>query len=148
MIRCVNMIPLTLMYMIGWNLDCYELLFQDSSLYKFDRVLMTLLILTTRCRDGLDFILIEGVTFLSYDLDYGWISLILMMCSSVSVISVFVVLVNLEYIYTHILLHDWFLTISVLGKMLLWERFYWYQWPYYMIRSFRTTIDWLDLLVT
>ena len=119
MIRCVNMIPLTLMYMIGWNLDCYELLFQDSSLYKFDRVLMTLLILTTRCRDGLDFILIEGVTFLSYDLDYGWISLILMMCSSVSVISVFVVLVNLEYIYTHILLHDWFLTISVLGKMLL-----------------------------
>jgi len=30
---------------------------------------MTLLILTTRCRDNLDFMLIKGVTLLSDDLD-------------------------------------------------------------------------------
>jgi len=65
---------------------------------------MTLLILTTRYRDDLDFMLIEGVTLFSYDLDYGWINLILMMFSSLIVISVFVVLVDLEDIY--ILLHD------------------------------------------
>jgi len=31
---------------------------------------MTLLILTTKCRDDLDFILIEDATLLSYDLDW------------------------------------------------------------------------------
>jgi len=39
-------------------------------------VLMTLLILTIRCGDDLDFILIENVTLFSYDLNYDWISLI------------------------------------------------------------------------
>jgi len=37
---------------------------------------MTLLILTIRCGDDLDFILIENVTLFSYDLNYDWISLI------------------------------------------------------------------------
>jgi len=32
---------------------------------------MTLLILTTRCKDDLDFILIEDVTLFGYDLNYG-----------------------------------------------------------------------------
>ena len=62
---------------------------------------MTSLILTTRCRDDLYFMLIEGVTLFSYDLDYGWISLILMMFSSLIVISIFVVLVDLEDIYIY-----------------------------------------------
>jgi len=60
---------------------------------------MTLLILTTRCRDDLDLMLIKSVTLLSYDIDYGWISLILMMCSSLSVISIFVALVDFKNIY-------------------------------------------------
>jgi len=60
---------------------------------------MTLLILTTRGKYDLDFMLIEGVTLLNYDLDYSWISLILMMFSSSIVISVFIVLVDLEDIY-------------------------------------------------
>jgi len=33
---------------------------------------MTLVILTSRCRDDLDFILIENVTLLSYNLDWIW----------------------------------------------------------------------------
>ena len=77
---------------------------------------MTLLILTTRDRDDLDFMLIKGVTLLSYDLDYSWISLILMMFSSSIVISVFIVLVDLRI---YILLHDWFLTILVMEIELL-----------------------------
>jgi len=40
-------------------------------------VLMILLILTIRCRGDLDSMLIENVTLFTYDLDYGWISLIL-----------------------------------------------------------------------
>ena len=62
-------------------------------------IVMTLFILTTRGKDDLDFMLIEGVTLLSHDLDYSWISLILMMFSSSIVISVFIVLVDLEDIY-------------------------------------------------
>jgi len=35
--------------------------------------------LDTRCKDDLDFLLIEEVTLLSYDLDYSWMNLILRM---------------------------------------------------------------------
>ena len=57
---------------------------------------MTLLTLTTRYRDDLYFILIEGITLLSYDLDHGWISKILRISRSLFVNLVFVVLVGLE----------------------------------------------------
>jgi len=57
---------------------------------------MTLLILTTRCRDDLNFILIEDVTLFSYDLDFHWISLILRKFYSSLVISVSVDLIDLE----------------------------------------------------
>jgi len=93
------MIPLTLMHMMGWNFELLGLLFLDFHIDEFEWVLMTLLILTTIGRDDLHFMLIEGVTLLSYDLDYGWISLILMIFSSLIVISVFIVLVDLEGIY-------------------------------------------------
>jgi len=56
--------------------------------------------LNTRYRDDLDFMLIEDVTLLSYDLDYSWISLILRMFHSLFMISIFVVLVDLEDIFS------------------------------------------------
>ena len=56
--------------------------------------------LDIRCRDDWDVMLIEDVIFFSYALDYGWISLIL---------------ISRRYI----LLHDWFLTISVMEVELL-----------------------------
>jgi len=61
---------------------------------------MILLILNTRCRDDLDFIFIEDVALFSYDLDYSWISLILRMFHSLFVISVFVILIDLEDIFS------------------------------------------------
>jgi len=61
---------------------------------------MILLMLNTRYRDDLDFMLIEDVTLLSYDLDYSWISLILRMFHSLFMISIFVVLVDLEDIFS------------------------------------------------
>jgi len=57
---------------------------------------MTLLILTIRCRDDLDFILFEDVILLSYDLDFYWISLILRTFYLSVVISESVDLVDLE----------------------------------------------------
>ena len=71
---------------------------------------MILLTSDIRCRDDRDVILIEGITLFSYDLNYGWISLILRIFHSLFVISVFVVLADLENISVF---HDWFLTISV-----------------------------------
>ena len=59
---------------------------------------MTLLILTTRCRDDLDFMSIEEATLFSYDLDFYWVSLILRTFYSSLVISVFVELIDLEEI--------------------------------------------------
>jgi len=94
--RCVNMIPLTLMYTMELTFELLKLLFLNSPNDEFDRVLMTLLILTTRCRDDLDFILIEDVTLFSYDLDFRCISLILRTLYSSLVISVSVDLVDLE----------------------------------------------------
>jgi len=37
--------------------------------------------LDTRCEDDQDFLLIEDVIFLGYDLDYSWMNLILRMFS-------------------------------------------------------------------
>jgi len=51
-----------------WTIWSYY--FWILALMSLTGVLMTLLILTTRCRGNLDFILIEDVTFLSYDLDW------------------------------------------------------------------------------
>ena len=56
----------------------------DYRIGELADILMTLLILTTKCRSDLDSMLIEDITLLSYDLDYGWISLILMMFSPIS----------------------------------------------------------------
>jgi len=58
-----------------WLLDCLELLFLDFALMSLTDVLITLLILITRCRGDLNFVLIEDVTLLNYDLDwigYRW----------------------------------------------------------------------------
>jgi len=55
-------------------------------------VLLTLLILITRCKDDLNFILIENVTLFSYDFNYDWISLILRIFH-------FVVVIDLEDIF-------------------------------------------------
>jgi len=44
---------------------------------------MILLILISRRRDNLDFILVEEVTLISYDLNYCWISLILKIFHSI-----------------------------------------------------------------
>ena len=93
MIKCVNMVPLTLMYMMGLT---FKLLGAVISGWWAWRVLMTLLILTTRCRDDLDFMLIEKITLFIYDLDFCWISLILRTFYSSLVISVSVDLVDIE----------------------------------------------------
>ena len=50
-----------------WTVRSYY--FGILALMNLTEVLMTLLILTTRCRGNLDSILIEDVTLLSYDLD-------------------------------------------------------------------------------
>ena len=55
---------------MGLTLDCLELLFLDFALMSLTDVLMTLLILTTRCRGDQDSVLIEDITLLSYDLDW------------------------------------------------------------------------------
>ena len=57
--------------------------------------------------------LIEDVALLSYDLDYGWISLILMIFSSLLVILVFIILVDLRIYILH---HGLFLTTLVIGN--------------------------------
>jgi len=89
-------------------------------------VLMILLMLNTRCRDDLDFMWIENVTLLSYDLDYSWISLILRMFHSLFVISVFVVLFDLEDIFsTSWMVLDYY-SYSVIEIELLFEWFHWY----------------------
>ena len=61
---------------------------------------MILSALDIRCRDDHDNMLIEDITFLSYDLDYSWINLVLRMFCSLLVISVFIVLVDLEDIFS------------------------------------------------
>jgi len=50
-----------------WTIRSYY--FWILALLSLTDVLMTLLILTTRCRGDLDSVLIEDVTLLSYDLD-------------------------------------------------------------------------------
>jgi len=57
---------------------------------------MTLLMLTTRYRDDLDYMWIEDVTFFSYDLGFRWIRLMLKIFHSLFVISVSVDVVELE----------------------------------------------------
>ena len=51
-----------------WTVSSYYLCI--LALMSLTNVLMILLILTIRGRDDLDFILIKGVTFLSYELDW------------------------------------------------------------------------------
>ena len=71
MIRYVNMIPLTLMYTMGLTFGLLGAISSEfPPLMSLTDVLMTLLILITRYRDDLDFILIENVTLLNYGLDF------------------------------------------------------------------------------
>ena len=88
---------------------------------------MILLILTTRCRDDLDFMLIEDVTLFTYDLDFCWISLTLRTFYSSLVISVSVDPVELKDIscalclvinYFSYLVMEIYLVIEI---ELLWE---------------------------
>ena len=51
-----------------WTVRSFH--FWILALMSFTDVLMTLLILTTRCRGDIDSVLIEDVTLLSYDLDW------------------------------------------------------------------------------
>ena len=51
-----------------WTVWSYY--FWIFALMSLTDVLMTLLILTTRCRCDLDFVLIEDVTLLNFDLDW------------------------------------------------------------------------------
>jgi len=57
---------------------------------------MTLLMLTTRCRDDIDFIWIKDVILFSYDIGFRCISLMLRIFYSLLVTSVSVDLVELE----------------------------------------------------
>ena len=61
---------------------------------------MILSTLDIKCRDDRDVMLIEDVALPSYDLDYSWINLILRMFRSLFVISVFIVLVDLEDVFS------------------------------------------------
>ena len=72
---------------------------------------MILSMLDIRCRDDRDAMLIENVALLNYDLDYSWINLVLRMFCSLFVISVFIILVDLEDAFST---HGWFLTTSVI----------------------------------
>jgi len=72
---------------------------------------MILSTLDIRCRDDRDVMLIQDVALLSNNLDYSWINLVLRIFCSLFVISVFIVLVDLEDIY---ITSWWFLTISVI----------------------------------
>jgi len=57
---------------------------------------MTLLMLTTRCRDDLNYMWIEDVTLFSYEHGFYWISLMLRIFHSLFVTSLCVDLVKLE----------------------------------------------------
>ena len=57
---------------------------------------MTLLMLTIRCRDDLNYMWIEDITLFNYDLGFRWINLMLRIFYSLFVTSVSVDLVELE----------------------------------------------------
>jgi len=52
-----------------WTVKSYY--FWILALMSLTDVLITLLILTTRCKNDQDFILIEDITLFTYDLNYG-----------------------------------------------------------------------------
>ena len=108
----------------------YDLWFWIDEIKTFEITLMIWLSTDDliRCRDDWDVMLIEDVIFFSYDLDYGWINLIL-----------------ISRIY--ILLHDWFLTISVMETELLWMISL-ISVTILHVRSFMIAIDRSDLLMT
>jgi len=76
---------------------------------------MILLTLDARYRDDLVFMLIEDTTLVSYDLDYGWIFY------SLFIISVFVVLVDLEDLSCALFFVTDYFSYSVIEVELLWE---------------------------
>ena len=65
----MNMIPLMLVYTMRLTSGLLGAIIFGLSIDELTDIVMTLLILTTRYRGDLDSMLIEDITFLSYDLD-------------------------------------------------------------------------------
>jgi len=89
-------------------LDCWN---KDFWIYPddIDWELMILSMLDTRYRVDWDVMLIDNIILFSYDLNYGWISLIVRIFHSLIVNSVFVVDLRIYSVF-----HDSFLTTSVI----------------------------------